>query len=105
MNLPIALWMMRSFLQEIPTEVLEAAAVDGANLRQLWRHVMLPMVAPGIAATALICVIFAWNEFFFAVNLTASAASTVPVYLVGFITSQGLFFAQLSARPPWRRCR
>ncbi len=97
MNLPIALWMMRSFMQEIPGEVLEAAQMDGAGLMKTWRYVMLPMVGPGIAATALICVIFAWNEFFFAVNLTASAASTVPVYLVGFITSQGLFFAQLSA--------
>ncbi|GAB2674560.1 carbohydrate ABC transporter permease [Thalassiella azotivora] len=97
MNLPIAVWMMRSFLQEVPAEVLEAASMDGAGLRATWRHVMLPMVAPGIAATALICVIFAWNEFFFAVNLTASASSTVPVYLVGFITSQGLYFAQLSA--------
>jgi len=97
MNLPIAVWMMRSFLQEIPTEVLEAAAMDGAGLAKMWRHVMVPMVGPGIAATALICVIFAWNEFFLAVNLTASASSTVPVYLVGFITSQGLYFAQLSA--------
>jgi len=97
MNLPIAVWMMRSFLQEIPGEVLEAAAMDGAGLAKMWRHVMIPMTAPGIAATALICVIFAWNEFFFAVNLTASASSTVPVYLVGFIASQGLYFAQLSA--------
>jgi sorbitol/mannitol transport system permease protein len=97
MNLPIAIWMMRSFLQEIPTEVLEAAAVDGASLRQTWMSVMAPMVAPGIAATALICVIFTWNEFFFAVNLTASASPTVPVYLVGFITSEGLYWAQLAA--------
>jgi len=55
------------------------------------------MVAAGIAENALICVIFTWNEFFFAVNLTASASATVPVYLVGFITSEGLYWAQLSA--------
>ncbi len=97
MNLPIAVWMMRSFLQEIPTEVLEAAQVDGATLRQNITQVMLPMVAPGVAATALICVIFAWNEFFFAVNLTASQAATVPLFLVGFMTSEGLYWAQLSA--------
>jgi sorbitol/mannitol transport system permease protein len=97
MNLPIAIWMMRSFLLEIPKEVLEAAEVDGAPLPKLMREVMLPMVAPGLAATALICVIFAWNEFFFAVNLTAARAGTVPVFLVGFITSEGLFWAQLSA--------
>jgi len=97
MNLPIAVWMMRSFLLEIPKEVLEAAEVDGAPLLKLWREVMLPMVTPGLAATALICVIFSWNEFFFAVNLTAARAGTVPVFLVGFITSEGLFWAQLSA--------
>jgi sorbitol/mannitol transport system permease protein len=61
------------------------------------RQVMLPMVMPGLAATALICVIFSWNEFFFAVNLTAARAGTLPVFLVGFITSEGLFWARLSA--------
>jgi sorbitol/mannitol transport system permease protein len=55
------------------------------------------VVAPGLAATALICCIFAWNEFFFAVNLTATQAGTVPVFLVGFISSEGLYFAQLAA--------
>jgi sorbitol/mannitol transport system permease protein len=97
MNLPIAVWMMRSFLLEIPKEVLEAAEVDGAPLLKMMRQVMLPMVMPGLAATALICVIFSWNEFFFAINLTAARAGTVPVFLVGFITSEGLFWAQLSA--------
>jgi sorbitol/mannitol transport system permease protein len=97
MNLPIAVWMLRSFMVEVPSEVLEAAEVDGAGLMASFREVLLPMLAPGVAATALICVIFAWNEFFFAVNLTAARAGTVPVFLVGFITSEGLFFAQLSA--------
>lgn len=97
MNLPIAVWMMRSFFQEVPLEVLEAAQVDGADLRTEVTRVLLPMVAPGIAATGLICAIFAWNEFFFAVNLTAIDAPTVPVYLVGFITSEGLYWASLSA--------
>jgi len=97
MNLPIAVWMLRSFMAEVPGEVLEAAEVDGAGLLPSFRHVLLPMIAPGIAATALICIIFAWNEFFFAVNLTSARAGTVPVFLVGFITSEGLFFAQLAA--------
>jgi sorbitol/mannitol transport system permease protein len=97
MNLPIAVWMMRSFFMEVPREIIEAAEVDGANLPTILRRIMLPVVAPGLAATALICVIFAWNEFFFAVNLTAARAGTVPVFLVGFITSEGLFWAQLSA--------
>jgi sorbitol/mannitol transport system permease protein len=97
MNLPIAVWMLRSFMLEVPKEVLEAANVDGASTMKMMRQVLLPMVAPGVAATALICVIFAWNEFFFSVNLTASRAGTVPVFLVGFITSEGLFWARLSA--------
>jgi sorbitol/mannitol transport system permease protein len=97
MNLAIAIWMIRSFLLELPREVLEAARVDGATLSVEMRRVILPMIAPGLAATALICFIFAWNEFFFAVTLTTTQAATVPVFLVGFITSEGLFWARLSA--------
>ena len=97
MNLPIAVWMIRSFLLEVPTEVLEAARLDGASLYVEIRRIIFPMIAPGLAATALICFIFAWNEFFFAVTLTATQAATVPVFLVGFITSEGLFWARLSA--------
>lgn len=97
MNLPIAVWMMRSFFLEVPGELLEAASMDGASLWTSVREVILPLVSPGIAATALICVIFSWNEFFFAVNLTAIQAQTIPVYMVGFITGEGLFWAQLSA--------
>jgi sorbitol/mannitol transport system permease protein len=97
MNLPIAIWMMRSFFLEVPSALLEAASIDGASIGRTMREVVLPVVSPGIAATALICVIFAWNEFFIAVNLTATQAGTVPVFLVGFITSEGLYFAKLCA--------
>jgi sorbitol/mannitol transport system permease protein len=97
MNLPLAVWMMRSFLLEVPPEMIEAGRVDGAQLPRLLRSVILPVVAPGIAATALICVIFSWTEFFYAVNLTSARAGTVPVFLVGFITSEGLYWAQLAA--------
>ncbi|MDN6303715.1 MAG: carbohydrate ABC transporter permease [Brachybacterium sp.] len=97
MNLPIAVWMMRSFFLEVPGEVLEAASIDGASLMRTMRTVLLPMVAPGVAATALICVIFAWNEFFFALNLTAANAATVPIFLMSTMTSEGQFLAQLSA--------
>lgn len=97
MNLPIAVWMMRSFFLEVPGELLEAASLDGASLWRTVREVILPLVSPGIAATALICVIFAWNEFFFAVNLTAVNAQTMPVYLVGFIAGEGQYWAVLSA--------
>jgi sorbitol/mannitol transport system permease protein len=97
MNLPLAVWMMRSFFQEVPAELLEAASIDGASLWTSVREVILPLISPGIAATALICVIFSWNEFFFAVNLTAVNAQTMPVALTGFMSGQGLFWAQLSA--------
>jgi sorbitol/mannitol transport system permease protein len=97
MNLPIAVWMMRSFLSEVPVEMLEAAQVDGANLTKTLRSVIAPVVMPGIAATALICFIFAWNELLFARVLTATVAETAPVYLTSFVTSQGLFLAQLCA--------
>nr|WP_238580803.1 carbohydrate ABC transporter permease [Streptomonospora alba] len=97
MNLPIAVWMLRSFFLEVPAGVVEAAQMEGASLPRVLWSVMLPIMAPGVAATALICMIFSWNEFFFAVNLTASQAATVPVYLVGFITSEGLYWAQLAA--------
>ena len=97
MNLPIAIWMMQSFLAEVPKEVLEAAQVDGANLTRTLASIVVPMTAPGLAATSLICFIFSWNEFMFAVNLTATRASTSPIFLVGFISSQGLFLAKLCA--------
>ena len=97
MNLPIAIWMMQSFLAEVPKEILEAAEVDGASLMRVLRSIVIPMTSPGIAATSLICFIFSWNEFMFAVNLTATVSSTAPVFLVGFITSEGLFLAKLCA--------
>ena len=97
MNLPIAVWMMRSFLAEVPVEILEAAAVDGAGLIRTLRQVVMPVVLPGIAATSLICFIFSWNELLFARVLTATVAQTAPVFLTGFVTSQGLFLAKVCA--------
>lgn len=97
MNLPIAVWMMRSFLAEVPVEVLEAASIDGCSLTRTLRTVVAPMVLPGIAATSLICFIFSWNELLFARVLTATVAQTAPVFLTGFVTSQGLFLATVCA--------
>ena len=97
MNLPIAVWMMRSFLAEVPVEILEAASVDGAGLLLTLRRVVAPIVLPGIAATSLICFIFSWNELLLARTLTGTVAQTAPVYLTGFVTSQGLFLAQVCA--------
>jgi sorbitol/mannitol transport system permease protein len=97
MNLPIAIWMLRSFLADVPPALFEAASIDGANLIQTLRRIIMPIISPGIAATALICFIFAWNEFFLAVNLTTVNGATVPIYLVGFVQPEGPFLAHLSA--------
>ncbi|TDC63277.1 carbohydrate ABC transporter permease [Streptomyces hainanensis] len=97
MNLPIAVWMMQSFLAEVPASVIEAAQLDGARLPVILARVVGPVVLPGIAATSLICFIFSWNEMLFARVLTGVRAETAPVFLTSFVTSQGLFLAQLSA--------
>jgi sorbitol/mannitol transport system permease protein len=97
MNLPLAVWMLRSFFQEIPRELIEAAEIDGANLRGQLTSIILPMAAPGIAATALLCVVFAWNEFFYAVQLNPVSGSTVPIWVTSNVSTRGDFLAKLSA--------
>jgi sorbitol/mannitol transport system permease protein len=97
MNLPIAVWMMRSFLAEIPPAILEAASIDGAGLLYQMRKIIVPISMPGIAATSLICFIFSWNELLFARVLTGVSAQTGPVFLTSFVTSQGLFLAKVCA--------
>lgn len=97
MNLPLAVWMLRSFFGEVPRELIEAAQMDGTGLYGQIKDVMLPIVAPGLAATALLCFIFAWNEFFLAVQLNPVEGSTVPVWVSTNVTTRGNFMAKLSA--------
>jgi polyol transport system permease protein len=97
MNLPLAIWMLRSFFQEIPRELIEAAEIDGAGLKGQLTSVILPIAVPGIAATALLCVIFAWNEYFYAVQLNPADASTIPIWVTTNISTRGNFLAKLSA--------
>lgn len=97
MNLPLAVWMLRSFFSEVPKELIEAAQIDGAKLRGQITSVILPIVAPGLAATALLCVIFAWNEFFLAVQLNPVDGSTIPVWVTSNVSTRGNFLAKLSA--------
>ena len=96
-NLPLVIWMMRSFLQDIPYETIEAARIDGARLWQELMLVIMPMALPGLVSTVLLCVIFTWNEFFIAFNLTITKVAPLTVYIVGFKTSEGLFWAKMSA--------
>jgi sorbitol/mannitol transport system permease protein len=96
-NLPLAIWMMRSFFAEVPRELVEAAEIDGTNLINQLRSVILPITAPGIAATALLCVIFAWNEYFYAIQLNFAGASTMPQWVISNVSTRGNFLAKLSA--------
>ncbi len=96
-NLPLAIWMTRSFFAEVPRELVEAAEIDGTNLFNQLRSVILPIAAPGIAATALLCVIFAWNEYFYAIQLNFASGSTMPQWVIGNVSTRGNFLAKLSA--------
>ena len=97
MNLPLAIWMIRSFMLEVPTELLEAARLDGAGRIREMGSVILPIISPGLVSTALICVIFAWNELFLAINLTVTNAATLPMFLISSVPQEGLFIAHLCA--------
>ena len=97
MNLPLAIWMIRSFMLEVPGELLEAARLDGAGRIREITGVILPIVTPGLVSTALICVIFAWNELFLAINLTITNAATMPMFLISSVPQEGLYIAHLSA--------
>jgi sorbitol/mannitol transport system permease protein len=97
MNLPLAVWMLWSFFREIPRELVEAAEIDGAGLRGQLASVILPIAVPGIAATALLCVVFAWNEYFYAVQLNPADGSTIPIWVTTNISTRGNFLAKLSA--------
>ncbi|TSA87420.1 carbohydrate ABC transporter permease [Deinococcus detaillensis] len=97
MNLPLVVWMMHSYMTEIPPAIYEAAKVDGANVAKEFFGIALPLSLPGISATALLAIIFAWNEVFFALNLTSTDAAPLSVFISTFKTSRGLFWAQMSA--------
>jgi sorbitol/mannitol transport system permease protein len=96
-NLPLAIWMIRSFFMEVPRELIEAAEIDGTSLVNQLRQVIIPIAAPGIAATALLCLIFAWNEYFYALQLNFANGSTMPQWVVANVSTRGNFLAKLSA--------
>ncbi len=98
MNLPLVVWMLTGFMEDVPLALIEAARLDGATLWQEFTRVLLPLLLPGLAATALLALIFTWNEFFFAANLTTRAASPLSVYVSTFKAAEGdLFVAKMSA--------
>lgn len=82
-NLPFAVWIMRDFFAGLPLDLEESALIDGASRFQAFRMVVLPLSAPGLIATFLFCLMFAWNDYLFALMLTFSRASTMPMYVAG----------------------
>jgi sorbitol/mannitol transport system permease protein len=97
MNLPLIIWMARSYFLDLPKEVLEGAWLDGCSTFQTIVRVVVPMAAPGLTAAALLSIIFAWNDFFFAVTLTYTNSPTLPIMVAVFTSNEGLFLAKVSA--------
>jgi sorbitol/mannitol transport system permease protein len=96
-NIPLVIWIVTSFFKDVPQEIVEAAEIDGCSKFYGFFKVIFPLTRTGIISAALLVIIFVWNEFFFAVNLTYVKAGTIPVYMAGFMTQEGLFWAKLSA--------
>jgi multiple sugar transport system permease protein len=84
LNLPLGLWLMSAFIRDVPRELEEAAAIDGCGPAGTFFRIVLPVVAPGLVATAILVFIFSWNEFPVALNLTAKDTQTVPVAIAKF---------------------
>jgi sorbitol/mannitol transport system permease protein len=96
-NLPIMVWMLYSHFKDIPGEILEAARMDGATLWQECRMVLLPLALGGLASTGLLCLVLAWNEAFWALNLSSAKSGTLATLIASYSSPEGLFWAKLSA--------
>ncbi|EAU39689.1 ABC transporter permease protein [Fulvimarina pelagi HTCC2506] len=97
MNLPLAVLLMKSFFDDVPNEIDESATIDGASRWTIFRRIVLPMAKGGIAATAVLCFIFSWTEFLFALTLTQTDVRTVPVVSTTFVTSVGTAWGNMAA--------
>ena len=96
-NLPIIVWMLYTYFKEIPVDILEAARMDGASLRNEILYVLTPMALPGIASTMLLNIILAWNEAFWTLTLTTVDAAPLTAFIASYSSPEGLFYAKLSA--------
>ena len=97
LNLPMAIWLMSVFVRDVPKELEEAALMDGATTPVLLRHVVLPIVAPGLAATAVLTFVFSWNEFAVALTLSMKQTATVPVAIAKFAQDFEIQYSQMAA--------
>lgn len=96
-NLPFAVWLMTGFFDQIPVEVEESARTDGATGARVFLHVVLPLAAPGLVATAIFVALLAWNEFLIPVLLAGETSKTLPVYISGFISNKKLDWGPMAA--------
>jgi multiple sugar transport system permease protein len=97
MNMPLAVLLLKSFFDDIPVEIDEAALIDGASRFRIFRRIVLPMAVGGVAATAVLCFIFSWTEFLFVLTLTQTGLKTVPVVSSTFVTSTGTAWGNMAA--------
>ncbi len=97
MNLPLAVLLLKSFFDDIPMEIDEAALIDGASRWLIFRKIVAPMAIGGVAATAVLCFIFSWTEFLFVLTLTQTGLKTVPVVASTFVTSTGTAWGNMAA--------
>lgn len=97
MNLPLAVLLLKSFFDDIPIEIDEAALIDGASRWTIFRRIVAPMALGGVAATAVLCFIFSWTEFLFVLTLTQTGLKTVPVVSSTFVTSTGTAWGKMAA--------
>ncbi|MCS6846413.1 MAG: carbohydrate ABC transporter permease [Anaerolineae bacterium] len=96
-NLPFAIWLLKSIMDGIPIELDEAARVDGATTRMVLFRIIIPLAAPGIAITAILSWVFAWNEYLFAATLTSVTARTITTGLAEFVTVTGTNWGEMAA--------
>ncbi len=96
-NVPFAVWMLKGFIDEIPVQIDEAAMIDGCSRFQVFSGLIVPLVANGLAATSILCLIQSWNEFTFALFLTTTDARTLPTIVTQFLTFQGVVWGEMSA--------
>ena len=96
-GVPMMVWLVTNFFREIPLELVEAAALDGATRVQVFFKIMIPLVRNGVISAALLVFIITWNEFFFGVTLTSTDAATLPVYMSKYMTQQGYFWGKMCA--------
>lgn len=96
-NLALVIWMMQTFFDGVPRALEEAAWIDGCGVWQTFLRITLPLSAPGLAATAVLCFILSWNDFFYALILTRTNASTAPVAIVNFIQYTGWEWGRIAA--------